>query len=604
MDLIDSKEFSKTIHLDRIGLAGLSKLLMGALKLNKINEIYEKHGSKTSEEFIKALLNELEIEIECPESDLAKIPKTGPAIIVSNHPLGGIDGLATIKIISELRPDFKIMANFLLSSVKPLNNYFISVNPYEESKELKSSYKGLRESISHLKNGGLLCIFPAGGVSLYDLKTNAIRDREWQPSALKFIKSASVPIIPVCLSGSNSLLFHILGLVNPRLRNIKLPSEILNKKDKKIVVRIGAQISVYEQDEFQDIHEYGRYLRTRTYLLGKPISVKPFFRPRLFKKKAKDIGIPRNLDTIIAEIAELESNDYKLYENKEYQVFWATSEMIPNLLYEIGRLREITFREVGEGTGKNIDLDEYDLYYRHLFIWDKENHALVGAYRMGMGKEILSRYGKRGFYLNSLFKLKKGFNPVLEESIELGRSFIVKEYQLKPLSLFMLWKGILYFILKNPNYRYLIGPVSISGAFSNQSKFLMTSFIKQNYFDSQLASLVEPRKEYIPKIVPSDTDLEALEKVTKNDIKKLDKIIAEIEIGNFRIPALLKKYLGQNARIIAFNVDPKFNDSLDGLLIMDMFNVPLDTIEGLSKELNDSEILKNFPGRGGDDTGD
>jgi len=599
MDLIDSKEFSKTIHLDKIGLAGLSKLLMGALKLNKINEIYERHSNKSSLDFIDALLDELEIEIECPSPDLDKIPTSGPAILVCNHPLGGIDGLAIIKVIATLRPDFKIMANFLLSSVKPLNQYFISVNPYENSNELKISYKGLRESINHLKDGGLLCVFPAGGVSSYDFKTNSIRDREWQPSALKFIKSASVPVIPVCLSGSNSLLFHVLGLVNPRLRNIKLPSEILNKKDKKIEVRLGSRIPVNEQDEFSNIHEYGRYLRTRTYLLGKPISVKPFFRPRLFKKKAKEIGIARDSELIISEINALENSEHKLYESKEYQVFWATSDMIPNLLYEIGRLREITFREIGEGTGKNIDLDEYDLYYRHLFIWDKDNKALVGAYRLGMGKEILARYGKRGFYLNSLFKLKKGFKPILEQAIELGRSFIVKDYQLKPLSLFMLWKGILYFILKNPDYRYLIGPVSISGAFSNQSKFLMTSFIKNNFFDSQLASLVEPRKEYIPKINPSDADIEALEKVTKKDIKKLDKIIAEIEIGNFRIPALLKKYLGQNARIISFNVDPKFNDSLDGLLVMDLFNVPLDTIEGLSKELHDSQILENFPGKKG-----
>jgi len=597
MDLIDRKEFSKTIHLDKIGLAGLSRLLMGALKLNKINEIYEKHREKSSGDFINSLLDELDIIIECPQADKLKIPKEGPVILVCNHPLGGIDGLAIIKVITDLRPDFKVMANFLLSSVKPLNAHLISVNPYENSTQLKNSYKGLRESKDHLKNGGVLCVFPAGGVSSYDFKTNTVRDKEWQPSALKFVKSSGVPVIPVCLSGSNSLLFHVLGLVNPRLRHIKLPSEIFNKKDKRITVRIGSGISVDEQNEFSNIHEFGRYLRTRTYLLGKPISVKPFFRPRLFKKKAKDIGIARDAELIIREIEALDNSDFKLYENKEYQVFWATSGMIPNLLYEIGRLREITFREVGEGTGKNIDLDEYDLYYRHLFVWDKENKALVGAYRLGMGKEILSRYGKRGFYLNSLFKLKKGFKPILEQSIELGRSFIVKEYQLKPLSLFMLWKGILYFILKNPDYRYLIGPVTISGAFSNQSKYLMTSFIKHNFFDDQLASLVEPRKEYIPNINPSDADLDALEKVTKKDLKKLDKIIAEIEIGNFRIPALLKKYLGQNAKIISFNVDPKFNNSLDGLLVMDLFNIPFDTIEGLSKELNDSTILDNFPGR-------
>ena len=594
-DLIDRKEFSKAIQLDKFRLAGFSRLLMGALRINQINDIYSRYRHQEGIEFVNSIFDEIGIRLEFYSEELSRIPKEGPAIVVCNHPLGGIDGIAMIRVLSEIRTDFKIMANFLLSSVKPLDNHFIAVNPYDQTSQLKSSYKGLKESIQHLRKGGVLCIFPAGGVSSYDLRSNTIRDKEWQTSALKFIKSSEVPIVPVCIAGSNSLLFHLLGLLNPRLRNVKLPSELLNKKDKVIKIRIGNALPLKEQREFEDIYEFGRYLRTRTYLLGKPISIKPFFRPRLFKKKAKEIGIARNTESIESEIEKLGNSSHKLFENKDFQVFWATSEMIPNILYEIGRLREITFREIGEGTGKNIDLDEYDLYYRHLFVWDSQNKSIVGAYRLGMGRDILSRYGKRGFYLNSLFKLKKGFKHVLEESIELGRSFIVKEYQLKPLSLFMLWKGILYFILKNPNYRYLIGPVSISGEFSNQSKYLITWFIKQYYFDQELADHVKARKEYIPNIVADDTDLETIRKIAKSDIKKLDKIIAEIEIGNFRVPALLKKYLGQNARIIAFNVDPKFNHALDGLLVMDMFNIPFDTLEGLSKEMNDTEILKNFP---------
>jgi hypothetical protein len=254
---------------------------------------------------------------------------------------------------------------------------------------------------------------------------------------------------------------------------------------------------------------------------------------------------------------------------------------------------------VGEGTGKNIDLDEYDLYYRHLFIWDSSESKLVGAYRLGMGKEIMQRLGKRGFYLHSLFRMRPAFEDVLLQSIELGRSFIAKEYQLKPLPLFLLWKGILYFILKHPEYRYLIGPVSISGEFSKLSKYLIISFIITHYYDDDMAALVSPRNEYIPEVNVDDPDMDALRQMTEEDIKKLDRIIEEIEMGNFRLPALLKKYLGQRARIIAFNVDPKFNNALDGLLVMDLFNVPAETLYGLAKEFDDKELLKKFANRNG-----
>lgn len=581
---------------DRLSLAGLSKLMMGALKMNRLNDLYASLDASTPEGFIDSVLAELQITAQFNESELKNIPQKGGAVVVANHPLGGIDGLLLLKLLSAVRSDVKVMANFLLPSADVLENHFISFNPYETTKRLEQRFKGVRKARKHIENGGLLCVFPAGRVSFYDIKTNTIRDKEWQPSVLRFIKSLEMPVIPVCFSGSNAVLFHLLGLVNPKLKLSKTPSQFFNAKDRNIQIRIGSMVKFEEQLEFENIYEYGRYLRTRTYLLGKPISIKPFFRPKLFKKKSQEIGVARDKEAIEQEIGLLIQKDAMLYETREYKVFWAQSEDIPNILYEIGRLREITFREVGEGTGKNIDLDEYDLYYRHLFIWDEENAKIVGAYRLGMGREIIDRYGKRGFYLNSLFKFKSGFVSVFNESIELGRSFVVKEYQLKPLSLYLLWKGILYFILKNPSYRYLIGPVTISGEFSNYSKYMITAFVKAHHFDDQLAALVEPRKEYIPKIIKEDTDPESIGKIAKEDLKKLDRIIDEIEMGNFRLPALLKKYLGQNAKIIAFNVDPQFNNALDGLLVMDMFNVPLATIEGLSKEMDDKEILRKFPG--------
>ena len=260
---------------------------------------------------------------------------------------------------------------------------------------------------------------------------------------------------------------------------------------------------------------------------------------------------------------------------------------MPVTLNEIGRLREITFREVGEGTNNSIDVDEYDLYYHQLIIWDKENKRIVGAYRLGKGKEIIEQYGIKGFYIESLFKIKKGFEYVLNESIELGRSFIVKEYQREPMALFLLWKGILYFLLKNPDYRYLIGPVS--NKYSTLSKVLIVEFIKANFFNNELARYIEPRTRF-KVLFNQDIDKEVMLEYTESDIKKFDKFIKEVE-PYYTMPVLLKKYLQQNAKIIGFNVDPAFNNCLDGLIILDLFDVPMETIESLTKEFEDNKEI-------------
>jgi hypothetical protein len=258
---------------------------------------------------------------------------------------------------------------------------------------------------------------------------------------------------------------------------------------------------------------------------------------------------------------------------------------------EIGRLREITFREVGEGTNQQMDIDEYDLYYNQLFIWDDENRKIVGAYRVGLGKEILNIYGIRGFYVQSLFRMNRKLFPVLRQSLELGRSFIITEYQKKPLPLFLLWKGILYFLIKNPEYRYLIGPVSISNRFSNFSKALIIKFIKEYYYDHKLSGYVRPRKGFIVTDHNIDTDILIEE---SSDLNKFDNIIKDIETAQKNMPVLLKKYLKQNGRIIGFNIDPKFNNALDGLLILDLFDVPPETIAALSREVKDESILERF----------
>jgi hypothetical protein len=259
--------------------------------------------------------------------------------------------------------------------------------------------------------------------------------------------------------------------------------------------------------------------------------------------------------------------DYRVWVEKNYEVFIVPTSLIPNVIREIGRLREITFRDIGEGTNKSTDLDEYDIYYNHLFIWDTEAKLIVGAYRLGLGNEIFYSYGKKGFYISELFKIKSQFAPVLKKSIELGRSWIRKEYQQKPLPLFLLWKGILKYLIDNPKYRYLIGPVSISNSFSTFSKSLIVDYINRNHFDHELAKYIRPRKKFKVDLGHLDSDVLLS---GEDNFKGLDNLISEVETRNIKVPVMLRQYIALNAKIISFNIDPKFSDCLDGFLVLDL----------------------------------
>lgn len=589
MSLVDPKDLLTASNgLNKIaGIKG-AQLLMRLLSLNKINKIYEEADDSNGVAFIDSILKSLHIDFEVDERSLQNIPKDGAFIAIANHPLGGIDGLLFLKLLAEVRPDFKIMANFILKKIAPISEYILPVNPFETRPDIKST-AGLKQTIKHLKEGAPIGIFPAGEVASIQ-KGSHITDKKWSNTALRFIKKANVPVLPIYFEGNNSLLFYLLGKVHPFLRTIKLPSELLNKKNKTIKVVIGNPIPVEEQEQFPDIEKYGRYLRTNTFMLAHKLKKQSDSEEKKTTKQ-KEIIPAVNVELLKEEIAAIPEN-LKLYSNKGYHIYCPPSTIIPNTLREIGRLREITFRAIGEGTNNAIDTDEYDVYYHQLFIWDSDENRIVGAYRIGKGKEIMRQYGADGFYLKSLFKITKHFNPILEESLELGRSFIVEDYQRKPLSLFMLWKGILCVLLKNPEYRYLVGPVSISNDYSTISKEMIVKFIMKYHFNYDWAKFVKPRHKFTFSTKNIDTDI-VIESVQK-DINKLDKYIGQFENEEIRLPVLLKKYISLNAKIIGFNRDPLFNDCLDGLIILDVYDVPDKTLTGLSDEINENLFKDRF----------
>jgi putative hemolysin len=586
MSLVNSKEIAKALNIEKYGVLGIffGWITLKILRISRLNKIYDKHKDKSDLDFLNAILDEVGIQFEISENDLKRIPKENAFITISNHPLGGIDGILLLKLILEKRQDYKIIANFLLLRIKPLKPYVLAVNPFEDRKDVKSSVTGIKAALQHLQNGHPLGIFPAGEVST-NKDDNLVVDKPWEKGAVKLIKKAKAPIIPIYFHAKNSKLFYILSKINDSLRTAKLPSELLNQKNRVIKVRIGKPIWPKEQEEYQDIEDFHQFLRKKTYMLANSFetsskkNISTSLKP---KRKPKKIIEPVNPVKIFNEIKKIQQTESKLLQSKNYEVFLVSAQQTPNILKEIGRLREITFREIGEGTNKEVDLDKYDKFYKHLFLWDNQAQKIVGAYRMGIGKDIFKNHGINGFYINTLFRIEPELYSMMQKTIEMGRAWIRKEYQQKPMPLFLLWKGIIHVTLRYPDHQYLLGGVSISNQFSEFSKSLMIEFMKSNYYDPYVAQYIRPKKEY--KVKLKDADKDFVFDSVKSDMKKFDKIIDEIEPDGLRIPVLLKKYIKQNCKLVAFNVDPKFNNAIDGLIYVRISDLPEKTVRPVLEE--------------------
>ncbi|MGC1205447.1 MAG: lysophospholipid acyltransferase family protein [Flavobacteriaceae bacterium] len=595
--LVTAKEVAKAIQLDKYGFIGtlVGWGLMKVLKISTINKFYKRNKHLQGIDFLDRILEEFQIKFEIPDEDLKRLPKNGAYITVSNHPLGGIDGILLLKLMLQQRDDFKIIANFLLHRIEPMKPYIMPVNPFEDRKEVKSSIAGFKNSILHLKGGHPLGLFPAGEVSTYR-DGKLVVDKPWEEAAIKLIKRAEVPVVPIYFHAKNSKLFYKLSKISDTFRTAKLPSEVLTQKRRVIKVRIGKPISVDDQKEHETLEEFSEFLRRKTYMLSNTFEDKSKLLENISStlktpKIPKRIVTPIDTKIMLKEVEALQKGDFRLLQSKNYEVFLAPAEKIPNILREIGRLREITFREVGEGTNEAIDLDTFDTYYHHMFLWDNESKLIAGAYRMGLGSKIFKSYGIDGFYLQDLFRFEPELYKMMSESIEMGRAFIIKSYQQKPMPLFLLWKGIVHTTLRFPEHKFLIGGVSISNQFSNFSKSLMIEFMKSHYYDPYIAQYVHPKKEFKVKLKDADKDFVFDE--TEADLNKFDKFIDEIEPGALRLPVLLKKYIKQNARLVAFNVDPLFNNAVDGLMYIKIADLPESTVRPVMEEFQ-AEMERKF----------
>jgi putative hemolysin len=542
------------------------------LALTKLEDIYCRVQTQAgTREFLDNVQKEFGVTCQVRPKDLERIPREGPTVVVANHPFGAIEGIILAFLMLSIRPDVKVMANYLLGRIPELKDIFLLVDPFENNRSVSNNLRPVRESMRWVEQGGLLAVFPSGEVSHLNLGNRAISDPEWSSVVARIIMKTKASVVPAFFRGANGPLFHLMGMVHPRLRTVMLPRELLKKTDKDIYLRLGGPIPAKTVKAYSDYRNMTEYLRWRTYLLkfaGSRKGLRPALRRTLKTKPEKLRPIaPAQRPGVLAQEVSALASEQGLVEAKDFLVFYASQKQIPNLIKEIGRMRELSFRQVGEGTGQPLDLDRFDEHYLHLVLWNWQKRELVGGYRLGLVDDILSRFGRSGLYTHSLFKFRKAFFGHILPAIEVGRSYVAPSYQRSYSPLMLLWKGIGAFVVKNPKYRYLFGPVSVSDNYQPLSRLLIMTYFETHH-NSDLSRLVKPRN---PARFPPSKELDNQHFIANlKDLEELSAIIADIEDPGQGIPILLKQYLKLESKAVGWNVDPDFGNALDCLMVTNL----------------------------------
>ena len=586
-----------------------------ALGLSLLDRLYEvarlpdPSVPGAADKFLERAFRVLKIDLDLPEGSLERVPTEGSLLVVANHPFGAVEGLLLAAMLRRIRPDVKFLANHLLGRIPELRELFFLVDPFGNDSSAKSNRAPMRDAMRWLKDGGALAVFPSGEVSHRDWKHKTVVDPEWSETIGRMQRRAKAPVVPVYFGGANGKVFQMAGMVHPLLRTALLPRQLINKRGCHFPARIGALIPAQQLARFESDRELVDYLRLRTYILGKgetkggpgkqrhgdehsehqplPHRKRAIGLRRVGNRKKlafERVASPVDPERLAGDVAGLpEAN--RLIQQSGLEIWTAKAEQIPYVLHEIGRLREETFRLVGEGTGRSLDLDRFDQHYLHLFLWKPETREVAGAYRLGLVDELMAKGGRDLLYTSTLFDLDERFVEHVNPGLELGRSFVRKEFQRSFLPLLMLWRGITLWMSYNPRYRRLFGPVSISAEHHAVARDLMVNHLRCKHFENGLAAWVKPRNPLPDRITRRSRLLEWTDSMLL-DIQGVSAMVAELESDGKGVPVLLKEYLKLGGKMVGFNIDPDFNFAIDGLVLVDM-----DTCE--------SRLLRKYMGRDG-----
>ncbi len=560
---------------------GLESLL-GLSRLNEMYDLYSAVLDRGDRPFCDVALEALQITPSACPDPIERVPTTGPLVIIANHPLGGIDGLVLHALLSRVRPDVKLLGNFLLSQIPDLRDSIIFVDPFEGAGREKRNIAGLREAIRWVKGGGALIVFPAGEVSPVRRSERVSEDSKWPDSVTRLIVTCGAPVLPAFIEGANSPLFYGLGLLHPRLRTAMLPREVLRRQKTQVRVQFGSLIPP-KPIERLPIPDATAYLRLRTYALcartssnsntnGTSGTSADQTRTRM-KHPHQHQQQARNATTRPRDVAsEMDSLVARgdLVEHERFSLVALRAHDAPGVLDEIGRARATTFCAAGQGDGEAIDRDQFDDYYVHLVLWDRERRKVAGAYRLGPTDEILPTRGVRGLYTSTLFRLDAKFLDRMGPALELGRSFVLPEYQKDFAPLMLLWKGIGRLVAEEARYLHLFGAVSISRQYSDMTRALMSSYLDVSRGFSGPRSVAVPRNP--PRFMPEHRV--GVRDLARLSVANLDELIREMENGERGLPVLLRHYLSLNARVLGMNLDRSFGDVIDALMLLDLRDVP------------------------------
>lgn len=546
--------------------ARIPALAQRAIALPGLNALYAAiRESRTTESFATDMLRVMNVRCETDRHETVKIPRTGACVVMANHPFGGIEGIALLHVLQSLRPDVKVLANAMLAAVDELREDMIFVNPFQSSGSLRENLSGIRESCQWLSDGGMLVVFPAGEVASFTLTTMRSEEAPWSDTIARIARRSGASVVPCFIHGSNSVLFHALGCLHPRFRTAMLIRELLNKKNTTVSIRFAEPLSPAKVRSLPTDADVTALARSRSLLMKHKHQEERVDTVLQFNHTRIAEHVPSRL--LCEDVAALDSSQI-LVTHGSYSVICATASEIPNLMREIYRLRELTFRYAGEGSGNEQDTDEFDATYKHLIVWNTATSEVVGAYRIGCTDALTKQAGNAGVYTSTLFAFKKGFFTKGSPYLELGRAFIRIEYQRQFAPLFLLWKGIGEFLVRHPQYRYLFGTVSISNSYSLPSKRLLVASLMEHHFNAAAASQVTPRTP-LPSSLFSNWD-GLLNSGTVLPVAELSDIISHLEHDDTGVPVLLRQYLHLGGEVIGFNVDRKFSNVIDALVVVDM----------------------------------
>jgi putative hemolysin len=536
----------------------ISKFSDTIIHQTEINKFVQNNKHLGGFEFTESVLEYFDFNFLVSNKDIENIPSSGRVVIIANHPLGALDAFALIKLISRVRKDIKIVANDFLKEFEAMDSLLIHINNFKN----RQKKEAIQEIYDSLDKEMAVVIFPSGEVSR--ASSTGIKDKKWQKGFLKFASRSNSPILPIFIGGKNSKTFYSVSTVNKKLSTLLLPNEMFKQKSKTINITVGEIIpheniipKGLKQERVVDLHKKQIYnlKKSKSFFVTQKAIAHPEDR-RDIKKELKN-----------AQLLGSTKDNKKIY-------LYSSTNQNSLLINEIGRLRELSFRKVGEGINKQRDIDKYDRYYKHIILWDEDDLEIVGAYRIAECKDIVSTLGKDALYTSTLFDLSDEFDKYLDNAIELGRSFVQPKYW-GSRALDYLWYGIGAYIRNNPEVKYLFGPVSLSASYPKIAKDTILYFYDKNFKDKN--NLVSAKCPYNFK-----TDNELVKNLKnefsdanyKENFKNLKKALA---IMGTNVPTLYKQYSDlcdeDGIKFCAYNIDSDFSSCVDSFILVDVSKI-------------------------------